>query len=93
MAAGKGHQGLERRLVCGVADSLRALGAARMVARQADGAGPTVALLRSAGFVPAGAGRAPLVLARPGLACLRTTRAAGGNWSCEDAHGRRLRDA
>lgn len=65
VAAGKGHQGLERRLVCGVADSLRALGAARMVARPADGAGPTVALLRSAGFVPAGAGRAPTRVSAP----------------------------
>ncbi|HTU08568.1 MAG TPA: hypothetical protein VMG13_23675 [Trebonia sp.] len=59
VAAGAGHQGLERRLVCEVADSVRALGAARLVAGPADGAGPTVALLRSAGFVPAGAGRAP----------------------------------
>ena len=65
VAAGKGHQGLERRLVCGVADSLGALGAARMVARPADGAGPTVALLRSAGFVPAGAGRAPTRVSAP----------------------------
>ena len=53
VAAGEGHQGLERRLVCGVADSWRARGAARLVARPADGAGPTLALLRSAGFVPA----------------------------------------
>ena len=59
VAAGAGHQGLERRLVCEVADSVRALGAARLVARPADGAGPTVALLRGAGFAPAGAGRAP----------------------------------
>ena len=29
----------------------------------------------------------PLELARPGPACLRTTRAAGGSWSCEDARG------
>ena len=58
VAAGAGHQGLERRLVCEVADSVRALGAARLVARPADGAGPTVALLRGAGFAPAGAGRA-----------------------------------
>ncbi len=42
VAAGAGHQGLERRLVCEVADSVRALGAARLVARPADGAGPTV---------------------------------------------------
>ena len=59
VTASAGHQGLERRLVCEVADSVRALGAARLVAGPADGAGPTVALLRSAGFVAAGAGRAP----------------------------------
>jgi len=59
VAAGAGHQGLGRRLVCEVADSLRARGAARLVARPAGGAGLTPALLRSAGFVPAGAGRAP----------------------------------
>lgn len=29
----------------------------------------------------------PLTLARPEPARLRTTRPAGGNWSCEDAHG------
>ena len=33
VAAGAGHQGLERRLVCGVADSVRARGAARLIAR------------------------------------------------------------
>jgi|HubBroStandDraft_6_1064221.scaffolds.fasta_scaffold53593_2 ribosomal protein S18 acetylase RimI-like enzyme len=59
VAAGAGHQGLGRRLVCEVADSLRALGAGRLVARPAGGAGATPGLLRSAGFVPAGAGRAP----------------------------------
>ena len=59
VAAGAGHQGLERRLVCEVADSLRARGAARLVARPAGRAGLTVGLLRSADFVPAGAGRAP----------------------------------
>ena len=58
VAAGAGHRGLDRRLVCEVADSLRARGAARLVARPAGGAGPAPALLRSAGFVPAGAGRA-----------------------------------
>ena len=58
VAAGAGHQGLDRRLVCEVADSLRARGAARLAARPAGGAGPTPALLRSTGFVPAGAGRA-----------------------------------
>ena len=59
VAAGAGHQGLDRRLVCEVADSLRALGAARLVARPAARAGLTVALLRGAGFVPAGAGLGP----------------------------------
>ena len=49
VAAGEGHQGLERRLVCGVADSWRARGAARLVARPADGArSRRSALLRSA---------------------------------------------
>jgi ribosomal protein S18 acetylase RimI-like enzyme len=65
VAAGERRQGLGRRLVCEVADSLRALGAARLVARPADGAGPTLALLRSAGFVPAGAGRAPAEVGVP----------------------------
>ena len=37
VAAGAGHQGLGRRLVCEVADSLRARGAARLVARPAGG--------------------------------------------------------
>ena len=59
VAAGARHQGLERRLVCEVADSVRARGAARLIARPADGAGPTPGLLRSAGFAPAGACRAP----------------------------------
>jgi len=65
VAAGEEHQGLGRRLVCGVADSLRARGAARLVARSAGGAGPTLALLRSVGFVPAGAGRAPTRVSAP----------------------------
>lgn len=65
VAAGAGHQGLEGRLVCEVADSLRARGAARLVARPAGGAGLTLALLRSAGFVPAGAGRAPAQVSAP----------------------------
>ena len=65
VAAGAGHQGLDRRLVCEVADSLRARGAARLVARPAGGAGPTPTLLRSAGFVPAGAGRAPAPVSAP----------------------------
>jgi hypothetical protein len=59
VTAVEGHRGLDRRLVCEVADSLRARGAARLVTRPAGGAGLTPALLRSAGFVPAGAGRAP----------------------------------
>jgi ribosomal protein S18 acetylase RimI-like enzyme len=58
VAAGAGRQGLGRRLVCEVADSLRARGAARLLARPAGGAGATPGLLRSAGFVPAGADRA-----------------------------------
>ena len=65
VAAGAGRQGLERRLVCEVADSVRARGAARLVARPTDGAGPTLALLRSADFVPAGAGRAPSPVSVP----------------------------
>ena len=65
VAAGAGHRGLGRRLVCEVADSLRARGAARLAARRAGGAGPTVALLRSAGFVPAGGGRAPAQVSAP----------------------------
>ena len=59
VAAGAGHQGLDRRLVGEVADSWRARGAARLVARPVGRAGLTVGLLRSANFVPAGAGRAP----------------------------------
>ena len=59
VAAGAGRQGLGRRLVCEVADSLRARGVARLVARSEGGSGATPGLLRSAGFVPAGAGRAP----------------------------------
>ena len=65
VVAGAGHQGLGRRLVCEVADSLRARGAARLVARPAGGAGPAPGLLRSAGFVPAGAGRAPAEVSAP----------------------------
>ena len=65
VAAGAGHRGLDRRLVCEVADSLRARGAARLVARPAGGAGPAPGLLRSAGFVPAGAGRAPAEVSAP----------------------------
>jgi hypothetical protein len=59
VAAGAGHRGLEGRLVYEVADCWRARGAARLVARPAGRAGPTPGLLRSAGFVPAGTGRAP----------------------------------
>ena len=65
VAAGAGYRGLDRRLVCEVADSLRARGAARLVARPAGGAGLTLALLRSLGFVPAGAGRAPADVSAP----------------------------
>jgi ribosomal protein S18 acetylase RimI-like enzyme len=65
VAAGEEHRGLGRRLVCEVADSLRARGAARLVARPAGGAGPAPGLLRSAGFVPVGAGRAPAAVSVP----------------------------
>ena len=65
VAAGAGHQGLERRLVCEVADSWRARGAARLMARPAGRAGPTPGLLHSAGFVPAGADRAPTRVSAP----------------------------
>jgi ribosomal protein S18 acetylase RimI-like enzyme len=65
VTAVEGHRGLDRRLVCEVADSLRARGAARLVARPAGGAGPAPGLLRSAGFVPAGAGRAPAEVSAP----------------------------
>ena len=58
VAAGSGHRGLASRLVCEVADSLRGRGGGRLVARPAGGAGPTPGLLPSAGFVPAGVGRA-----------------------------------
>ena len=64
-AAGAGHRGLDVRLVCEVADSLRARGAARLVARSAGGAGLTLALLRSAGFVPAGGGHARAQVSAP----------------------------
>jgi ribosomal protein S18 acetylase RimI-like enzyme len=65
VTAVEGHRGLDRRLVCEVADSLRARGAASLVARSAGGAGPAPGLLRSAGFVPAGAGRAPAEVSAP----------------------------
>jgi ribosomal protein S18 acetylase RimI-like enzyme len=65
VAAGAGRQGLGRRLVCEVADSLRARGVARLAARPAGGAGATPGLLRSAGFVPAGAGRAAADVGAP----------------------------
>ena len=65
VTAVEGHRGLDRRLVCEVADSLRARGAARLVARPAGGAGPAPGLLRSAGFVPAGTGRAPAEVSAP----------------------------
>jgi len=77
VAAGEGHQGLDRRLVSELADSLRARGAARLVTRSADRAGPALALLRSTGFVPAGANRARAQISAP-----RTGVAADeeGNW-------------
>jgi len=65
VAAGAGHRGLEGRLVCGVANCWRGRGAARLVARPAGGAGPAPGLLRSAGFVPAGAGRASAEVSAP----------------------------
>ena len=65
VAASPGHRGLGRRLVCEVADSLRARGAARLVAWSAGGAGPAPRLLRSVGFVPTGAGRAPAEVSVP----------------------------
>jgi ribosomal protein S18 acetylase RimI-like enzyme len=65
VAAGEGHQGLDRRLVSEVANSLRALGAARLVTRPAGRVGPAVALLRSVGFVLAGADRAPAQVSAP----------------------------
>ena len=65
VAAGARHQGLERRLVCEVADSWRARGAARLVARLAGRTGPAPGLLRSVGFVPTGAGRAPARVSAP----------------------------
>ena len=65
VTAVEGHRGLDRRLVCEVADSLRARGAARLVARPAGGAGATPGLLRSVGFVPAGTGRAAADVSAP----------------------------
>ena len=65
VAAGEEYLGLDRRLLGEVADSVRARGAARLVARPAGRAGLTVALLHSAGFVPAGAGRAPAHVSAP----------------------------
>ena len=59
VAVTKEAQGLHRRLVCEVADTLRARGAARLIARPAGGTGPPPALLRGAGFAPAGVSRAP----------------------------------
>jgi ribosomal protein S18 acetylase RimI-like enzyme len=50
VAPGAGHRGLGRRLICEVADRCRARCAARLVARPTGRAGPTAALLRSAGF-------------------------------------------
>jgi hypothetical protein len=81
VAAGEGHQGLDRRLVCGVADCWRARGAARLVARPAGGAGLTPGLLRSAGFVPAGAGRAPAEVSAPPAGAPAVEE--GGWWELE----------
>jgi ribosomal protein S18 acetylase RimI-like enzyme len=65
VAAGAGRQGLDGRLVCEVADSLRAQGAAWLVARPAGGAGLEPGLLRGAGFVSAGADHAPAEVGAP----------------------------
>jgi len=81
VAAAAGHRGLDRRLVCEVADSLRARGAARLVARPGGGAGPTPGLLRSAGFVPAGAGRAPAEASVPRTGALADDEAS--SWELE----------
>ena len=77
VAAGAGHRGLEGRLVCGVADCWRARGAARLVARQAGGAGPAPGVLRSAGFVPAGTGRASAEVSAPPAG---VPAGGGGGW-------------
>ena len=77
VAGGAGDQGLGRRLVCEVADSLRARGAARLVARPAGGAGPTLAVLRSAGFVPAGPGRGAAHVGAPPTGALADDE---GSW-------------
>jgi hypothetical protein len=65
VAAGARHHGLDGRLVGEVADSWRARGAARLVARPAGRASLTPVLLRSAGFVPAGADRAAADVSAP----------------------------
>ena len=80
VAAGAGHRGLDRRLVCEVADSLRARGAARLAARPPTGpvsrrrccAAP--ASSRPVAATPA------LRSARPEPACLGT---AAGWWELE----------
>jgi hypothetical protein len=77
VAAGAALRGLEGRLVCGVADCWRARGAARLVARPTGRAGPAPALLRGAGFVPAGAGRGP---AGVGLARAGAPAGEEGGW-------------
>jgi ribosomal protein S18 acetylase RimI-like enzyme len=81
VAAGAGHEGLGRRLVCEVANSVRARGAARLVAWLADGAGPGPALLRGAGFVRAGAGRSPAEASVPGAGV--PAGGEGGRWELE----------
>jgi ribosomal protein S18 acetylase RimI-like enzyme len=81
VAAGAGHRGLDRRLVCEVADSWRARGAARLVARPAGRAGPAPGLLRSAGFVSAGAGRAPAHVSAPRVGMPADDE--GGWWELE----------
>lgn len=81
VAAADGHQGLDKRLVCEVADSFRARGAARLVARPTGGAGPAPGLLRSAGFVRAGAGRAPAPVSAHRTGVLADDE--GGWWELE----------
>ena len=94
VAAGAGHQGLGRRLVCEVADSLRARGAARLVARPTGGAGPAPGLLRSAGLRPGGCRPRPRSGQRAPdrRACGRRGQLVGTG-AVRTLTGRRLRDA
>jgi hypothetical protein len=81
MVAADEHHGLDRRLVCEVADSLRARGAARLVARPTGRAGPAPGLLRGAGFV-----RAAADCARTPVGARQTGAPAdeeGGSWELE----------